>query len=137
MSEKYLNLYIEIKSSNFIFYVEENDEQNNSKIIYKLDAKSPGLKDNKILDFDKAFDTIKDNIYLAEQNQKFTFKEIVIILNNFNTSFINLSGYKRLNGTQILRENITYILNTLKFYVDKIETKKTILHIFNSKFLFV
>ncbi len=135
MSDKYLNLYIEIKSSNFTFYIEETDEQNNSKINYKLGAKSPGLKDNKILDFDKAFDTIKDNIYLAEQNQKCTFKEIIIILNNFNTSFVNLSGYKRLNGSQILRENVTYILNTLKFYVDKIETKKTILHIFNSKFL--
>ena len=70
---------------------------------------------------------------MAEQNQKCTFKEIVLILDNFNTSFVNLSGYKKLNGSQILRENITYILNTLKFYVDETETK-TILHIFNSKF---
>ena len=39
-----------------------------------------------------------------------------------------------MNGSQILMENITYILNTLKSYVDKIEINKTILHIFNSKF---
>ena len=65
---------------------------------------------------------------------KSTFKEIVLILDYFDTSFITLSGYKKLNGSQILRENITYILNTLKFYVDKNEKKKTILHIFNSKF---
>ena len=39
-----------------------------------------------------------------------------------------------MNGTQILRENITYILNNLKSYVNMIESKKTILHIFNSKF---
>ena len=39
-----------------------------------------------------------------------------------------------MNGSQILRENITYILNTLKSYINEIETKKNIIHIFNSKF---
>ena len=135
MSDKYLNLYLEIKSSNFIFYVEENDNQNNSKISYKLDVPVIGLEENRILDFEKVFDIIKKNIFLAEQNQKCTFKEIVLILSNFETSFTNLSGYKKLNGSQIVRENITYILNTLKFYIDQFEKKKTILHIFNSKFL--
>ena len=129
MSEKYLNLYLEIKSSNFIFYVQENDDENNFKIKYKLDIPAIGLEDNKIIDFDNFFETIKKNIYLAEQSQKCTFKEVVLILDNFNTTFVNLSGYKKLNGSQILRENITYILNMLKFDIDKIESKKTILHI--------
>ena len=34
----------------------------------------------------------------------------------------------------MVRENITYILNSLKSYVDETEVKKTIIHIFNSKF---
>ena len=33
-----------------------------------------------------------------------------------------------------MKENITYILNSLKSCVEEIETKKKILHIFNSKF---
>ena len=135
MNDKSLNLYLEIKNSRFIFYVEENDNYNNSKINYKLDVPAIGLDDNKISNLEKLFDTVKKNIYLVEQNQKNTFKEITLILNDFKTSFINISGYKKLNGSQIFRENITYILNTLKFYVDKNEEKKTILHIFNSKFL--
>ena len=40
-----------------------------------------------------------------------------------------------MNGSQILRENITYIINNLKSFVNKINSEKTILHIFNSKFL--
>ena len=40
-----------------------------------------------------------------------------------------------MNGSQILRENITYIINTIKSIVDKNEQKKTIIHIFNSKFI--
>ena len=39
-----------------------------------------------------------------------------------------------MNGSQILKENITYILNTLKSCVDETEAKKNILHIFNSEF---
>ncbi len=134
MSEKYLNLFIEIKNSSFIFFVEEIDDQNNSSIKYKSDVPAIGFEENKISNFEDFFEVIKKNIYLSEQNLKYTFKEITLILDNFDTYFVNLSGYKRLNGSQILRENITYILNTLKSYVDKNEKKKTILHIFNSKF---
>ena len=75
-----------------IFYIQENDAQNNPKIKYKLNVPTIGLEDNKIINFEKVFDTIKKNIYLAEQSQKCTFKEIVLILNNFNTSFVNISG---------------------------------------------
>ena len=134
MNDKYFNLYLVIKSSSFIFYVVAI-ENNNAKIKYKLDVPTIELKDNKISNFEKIFNTIKHNIYLIEQNQKHTFKEIILILNNFETSFTNISGYKKLNGSQILRENITYILNTLKTCVDTTEEKKKILHIFNSKFL--
>ncbi len=135
MSDKFFNLFLEIKSSSFVFYIQENNAQNNSKINYKLDVPAIGLEDSKIINFEKIFEIVKKNIYIAEQSQKCTFKEIVLILDNFNTSFVNISGYKKLNGSQILRENITYILNMLKFDVDKIESKKTILHIFNSRFL--
>ena len=63
----------------------------------------------------------------------YTFKSLFLIIDNFNPQFINISGYKKLNGSQVLKENITYILNTLKSCVEEIEEKK-ILHIFNSKF---
>ena len=45
-----------------------------------------------------------------------------------------MTGYKKLNGSQVSKENVTYILNTLKSSVDEIEFKKTVVHIFNSNF---
>ena len=72
---------------------------------------------------------------MIEEKFNFTFKEIILILENFDLSFINLTGFKKLNGSQILRENITYILNTLKSCLNETESKKNIIHIFNSKFL--
>ena len=41
--------------------------------------------------------------------------------------------FKKLNGSQLIKENITYIINSLKFSVIEQEKDKTILHIFNSK----
>ena len=134
MHHSFLKLYIEINEINFIFFVGESDDQENFRILYELPIPLEGIEDNRITDLKKFFNTIKDNIYLIEQKYNHTFKELTLILENFNPTFINLTGFKKLNGSQILRENITYILNTLKSYVGKVEPKKTIIHIFNSSF---
>ncbi len=129
-----LSLYLEINELDYVFYVGEIDDQNNLKIIHVSNTPLKGIDNSRISDLEKIFNTIKENLYLIEQKLNYTFKEIILILDNFCPSFINLTGFKKLNGSQVLRENITYILNTLKSCVNEIESKKTILHIFNSKF---
>jgi len=127
-------LFIEINNAEYIFAVGDENEQEKFNLIYKFIVPNLGIKNYRIIDFDLAFNTIKKQIYIIEQKLNFTFKETIIIINNFNCSFINLTGFKKLNGSQILKENITYILNSLKSNIDKIENKKTILHIFNSEY---
>jgi len=134
MKESDLTLYLEINNLNLIFFVLKKNENNLIEIIDELNLPVSGFEDNRISSFEKLYNIIKENIYLIEQKFDYTFKEVVLILENFNPTFINLSGYKNLNGSQISRENIIYILNSLKSYVDKNESKKTILHIFNSNF---
>ena len=129
-----LTLYLEINNSKFNFFVLESDENNISKIIYELNTPLIGIQNNRISDLEKSFELIKQNIFFIEQKLNYTFKDIVVILENFNPSFINLAGFKKLNGSQVLRENITYILNTLKSYINEIYSNKEILHIFNSRF---
>ena len=58
---------------------------------------------------------------------------MILIIDSFDTSCVNISGFKKLNGSQILKDNISYILNSLKSVVTENEKKKTIIHIFNSK----
>ena len=134
MKNSSLKLYLEINNFGFIFLVGESDEYENFKIAYKLEIPLQGIENSRITSLEKVTDVIKKNIYIIEQELNHTFKEVVLILENFELTFINLSGFKKLNGSQILRENITYILNNLKSCIDKTESKKTILHIFNSKF---
>ena len=57
------------------------------------------------------------------------------MINCLNYSCLNISSFKKLNGSQILKENISYILNSLKTLVTENEQNKTIIHIFNSKSL--
>ena len=134
MNYSNLNLYLEINESNFIFFITECNNENNLKVIDQIEIPLVGIENNRVSDIEKSTNAIKQNIYLIEQKLNYTFKEIILILENFNPKFINLSGFKKLNGSQVLRENITYILNTLKSYVHEIENKKDILHIFNSNF---
>ena len=134
MINSHPTLFLEINNKNLIFIVGKTDQNNILKIEYKLEVPLKGIENNRISNFDDIFKIIKENIFLVEQKFSYTFKELVLILENLNPSFVNISGYKNLNGSQILRENITYILNTLKNSVEKIESKKMIIHIFNSKF---
>ncbi len=117
-------LFIEINSSEYIFLVGDNNKQENFIPIYKCIVPISGFKNFKIIDFDIVFNTIKKNIYLIEQKLNFTCKDAILIINNFNCSFVNLSGFKKLNGSQILKENVTYILNLLKSNVVETEKKK-------------
>ena len=120
-------LFIEINNSEYIFAVGDANEQENFNLIYKFITPIQGIENYRIVDFDLAFNTIKKQIYIIEQKLNFTFKETILIINNFNCSFINLAGFKKLNGSQILKENITYILTSLKSNIDKTESNKTIL----------
>ena len=127
-------LFIEINKSKYIFSVGEEDAQGDLKIICKFVEPIQGIEHYRITNLDLVFKNIKENIYKIEQKIDFIFKETILIINNFNCSFLNLSGFKKLNGSQILKENITFILNSLKSNFDETEDKKTILHIFNTKY---
>jgi cell division protein FtsA len=127
-------LIIEINNSDYIFAVGEKNEDNHFKLIYKNLVPNESKNNYKITDYDVIYNIIKENIFLIEQKLNHTFTESILIINNFHFSFINLSGYKKLNGSKIVKDNITYILNSLKSAIDESEKKKKILHIFNSNY---
>ena len=126
-------LFIEINDLNYIFVVGKYDENQNLKIIEKIITPNEGIEKNKFTNIDLAEKLIKKNIQNLEDKINYIFKEVTIIIDTFENSCINISGFKKLNGSQVLKENISYILNSLKLAISESEKKKTILHIFNSK----
>ena len=126
-------LFVEINELNYIFVVGIYDENQNFKIVEKIISPNNGINKNKFSSIDDANKTIKKNIELIENKLNYIFKNVILILDNFDCTCINISGYKKLNGSQVVKENIFYILNSLKTAISENEKKKNILHIFNSK----
>ena len=133
MKNNSLELFNKIDEEEIHFDVVNFDEHDNLKILESSSITNIGIRENKILNLEDFTHQIKKNILQIEEKINYTFKDLILILNNFNISFLNLTGFKKLNGTQISKENVTYILNSLKFNVDEYEKDK-ILHIFNSKY---
>ena len=127
-------LFINISDLEISLIAGYSDNQSSFETLEKLVLPIEGIRENKITDLDIVANLIKKNILLIEQKVSFTFKDIIVILNNLEISFLNLCGFKKLNGAQISKENLTYILNSLKSCVDKSEKNKKILHIFNSEY---
>lgn len=133
MQTHYPTLFVEITESNYIFVAGIYDENNNLTVLEKVFTQIEGIDKNKFTNIENAIGTIKKNVELIEKKLDCIFKDLTIIIDNFNYSCINISGSKRLNGSQVLKENIFYILNSLKSEISENEKNKTILHIFNSK----
>ena len=136
MYSNQLKLFIEINNIEFIFAVGHNAEDlNDFKIVHNLTLPIQGINESKITDFDLVYNILKKNIYDIEQKLNFVFKDVILVIDNFDCSLINFSGFKKLNGSQLAKENIIYILNSLKSKINEVEKDKTILHIFNSEYL--
>jgi cell division protein FtsA len=132
MQSKNPVLFIELNNSNYIFAAGEYDNKKNIKILEKIIVSSEGLNKNKLTDIDQASALIIKNIQRIEKKLNYIFKEVTLIIDSFEYSCINISGFKKLNGSQVLKENISYILNSLKLAITK-NLKKEIIHIFNSR----
>jgi len=127
-------LFISIRDFEISIIAGQIDEQNNVELLEKSFLQIEGINENKISDLEKITNLIKRNILLVEEKINHTFKDLIVILDNFEISFLNLCGFKKLNGTQVSKENITFIINSLKSCVDEFEENKKILYIFNSKY---
>lgn len=127
-------LFIIISNLDISIITGHDESQNNFKLLEKLVLPNQDIIKNRVTNLEKITNLIKKNILIIEEKVGYTFKNIIVILDTFEISFLNLSGYKRLNGSQISKENIFYILNSLKSCIDEFEKNKKILHIFNSEY---
>jgi cell division protein FtsA len=133
MQKNFPVIFVEINHLNFTFVAGVYDNNQNFKIVEKNVIANEGMGKDKFIDINIAQEVIKKNIQSIENKLDYIFKEVIVILDFFNYSCLNLSGFKKLNGSQVLEENISYVLNSLKLTVTENEKENTILHIFNSK----
>ena len=127
-------IFLEIKKNHLIFFAYKIDDNFDLKLLQTISIPAQGIENCQVTNFELAYKIINENIFLIEKKLNLTFKDLILIIDDFSSTIINCTGYKKLNGSQLVKENITYILNTIKSKIDESENKKIILHIFNSKY---
>ncbi len=129
------NLFIEINNDKFLIAVGKYDDELNFKIIEKETINQVIYKNKKIENLDLVVDNFKKKINDIEKKLNVFFSDVNIIISKSDVDCINVSGFKKLNGNQILSEDISYILNDVKLKLSESEKDKTIIHLFNTKYL--
>ena len=135
MQQNSPQLFIEISNLEIVFIVGKNNEKYEFELIYSNNIKVNDAREKEIFDFESIHNSLKENIYLIEQKLNFTFKEVTLIIDMPNNFLINFTGFKKLNGSQLTKQNVTFIINSLKSKIDEFENNKKIIHIFNSEYL--
>tara|TARA_B100001248_G_scaffold166124_1_gene125684 strand:+ start:4950 stop:6143 length:1194 start_codon:yes stop_codon:yes gene_type:complete len=135
MQQNSPQLFIEISNLEIVFIVGKNNEKYEFELIYSNNIKVNDAREKEIFDFESIHNLVKENIYLIEQKLNFTFKEVTLIIDMPDNFLINFTGFKKLNGSQLTKQNVTFIINSLKSKIDEFENNKKIIHIFNSEYL--
>ncbi len=129
------NLYLEINNENFVFAIGEYDDELNFKILDHELYSPSGFRNGKIINLATTIESFKKVIKKVENKSNFLFSEVNVIINQTNYDCINISGFKKLNGNQILSDDISYILNDIRSKLLSTEKDKRIIHLFNTKYL--
>ena len=72
---------------------------------------------------------------VLEKKLNTVFKKVIVAYHPESLQIINISGYKKINGQQILHDDISYILNDIKKIVMNSHADYSLLHLFNSNYV--
>ena len=132
LNEPYL--IVSLNDHKIIFFVISYNEKKDYKLIKNIIIDSEGIQNGRIVDIDLVIQLIKKTVNSIEEDINYFFTKASVVVNPNNVNCINISGYKKLNGSQVSKEDITYILNDIKKTITSNENKHSLVHLFNSSF---
>ena len=128
------HLCIEINEKKIIFLVVKYSEELEFTVIETKIINSEGFSNGKIFDINVLSTTIKNTLDVIEEAVGYTFRHATVVIDQNNINCINISGYKKISGSQILEQDISYILNDIKKIITDQESKYSLIHLFNSAY---
>ena len=132
LNEPYL--IISLNDNKIIFFIISYNENKDHKLIKSINIDSKGIQNGKIVDVEIVSRLIKKNINFIEDELDHYFSTASVIINPNNINCLNVSGYKKLNGSQVSKEDVTYILNDIKKSILSNEEQDSLVHLFNYSF---
>ena len=132
LNEPYL--IISLNDNQIIFFIISYNKNKDHKLIKSITVDSKGIQNGKIVDVEIVSRLIKKNINFIEDELDHYFSTASVIINPNNINCLNVSGYKKLNGSQVSKEDVTYILNDIKKSILSNEEQDSLVHLFNYSF---
>ena len=129
-------LFLEINDENFIFLVGMYNEEMDFEITEKLAIQSSGIQAGIVNNLENALAKIYEGLEVIENKTNQIFNDVNIIIDYKNLECLKVTSFKKFNGSQISKEDISFILNDIKRVILENEKNKTIIQIFNTKFIF-
>ncbi len=127
-------LIISLNDHKINFFVISYNENKDYKLIKNTTINSEGIQDGKIINVELVAKLIKKSLNSIEDELNYFFTKASVVFNPSDVNCLNISGYKKLNGAQVSKEDITYILNNIKKIIFSNENKYSLVHLFNSSF---
>jgi len=132
LNEPYL--IIDLNDNKVIFFVISFNEKKDFKVLKKIILEVAGIQNGRVINIEIVSQSLKEAINSIEDETNFYFSSAAVIINPHQINCLNVSGYKKLNGSQVLSEDIAYILNDIKKIILESENSDSLVHLFNSNF---
>ena len=132
LNEPYL--IIDLDDSKVIFFLVSFDEKKNFKVIKKIILEGVGILNGRVTNVEKVSELLKNTLSIVEDDINYFFSNVAVVINPNQINCVNVSGFKKLNGSQVSSEDITFILNDIKKIILESENNDSLVHLFNSNF---
>jgi len=127
-------LIIDLNDNKLIFFVVSFNEKKNFKVLKKIILETVGVQNGRIINIETVSLLLKKTINTIEDDINYFFSNVAVIIDPDQINCLNVSGYKKLNGSQVLSDDIVYILNDIKKIILDSENNYSLVHLFNSNF---
>jgi len=121
-----------IKIKCVIFKINNN---NTSKILSTALCDSEGIHNGVVVNLSKASDVIRLCIGRAEKKAEVSLKRINVIIEQAEFLCTKLSKNRKINGSKIHKDDITFLLKEAKKQVTLNDNTQSIIHIFNHNYI--
>mgnify|MGYP006134283113 FL=1 len=127
-------LIIDLNDNKIIFFVVSFTEKKDFKILKKIILETLGIQNGRVININTVSQLLKKTISIIEDELNYFFSNAVVVIDPNQINCLNVSGYKKLNGSQVSNEDIAYILNDIKKTILENENNDSLVHLFNSNF---
>ena len=127
--------FIFISNSGLVCKIFRVSDDKKIVLIGESYSSSEGIQNGIVLNIDLASKSVRNCISEAEKKAKINLSEINILFEPANLLSTRVTKYKKLGGSKIYKEDISYLISEGKNQVLSNDVKRSILHTYNFNYV--